>query len=172
MKNRLLSPTPWLMGSLLLGCSSTSTRMPEVAPRIDAAPPSAVAAPPTATQSVVQIDPRLQEMCNLPTPTFAFDDAAVVGPAESALGDLAHCLVAGPGKSVKLALVGHADPRGEHEYNLGLGHKRSGAIASFLTKRGVPSERLTPTSRGEFEARGQDEEGWARDRRVDVSILD
>lgn len=165
------SPTPWLVAGLLVGCSSSTQREVE-APRPQSAPTSAPAAPATPTQSVVQIDPRLQELCSLPTPTFAFDDAQVIGPAESALGELAHCLVAGPGKSVKLALVGHADPRGEHEYNLGLGHKRSGAIASFLARRGVAAERLTPTSRGELEARGEDEDGWARDRRVDVSILD
>jgi outer membrane protein OmpA-like peptidoglycan-associated protein len=28
------------------------------------------------------------------------------------------------------------------------------------------------TSRGELEARGADEDGWARDRRVEVSIVD
>jgi peptidoglycan-associated lipoprotein len=171
MRNPFLNSTPWLMGSVLIGCSSTSTRPPEVVPMREPAPATAPA-PTTPSSSVVQIDPRLQEMCNLPTPTFAFDAAEIAGPAESALGDLAHCLVAGAGKSVKLALVGHADPRGEHEYNLGLGHRRSGSIASFLSKRGVAEERLMTTSRGELEARGADEDGWARDRRVEVSIVD
>jgi peptidoglycan-associated lipoprotein len=71
-----------------------------------------------------------------------------------------------------MKLVGHADPRGEVEYNFGLGQERAGSVAEFLKERGVPSSRMVTSSRGEIEATGTEEMSWARDRRVQILLAD
>jgi peptidoglycan-associated lipoprotein len=67
-------------------------------------------------------------------------------------------------------LVGHADPRGEEEYNMVLGGKRADNVKHFLTGVGLPDAQAMTTSRGEMDATGTDESSWAKDRRVDVVL--
>lgn len=125
------------------------------------------------TESSVQIDDRIVRACgDLPTAHFAFDSANVLPDSAAALDALARCFVSGPlrGKSIKL--VGHADPRGETEYNLALGQQRAYSVLDILAQRGVEIGRMTTSSKGEFEATGSDEAGWARDRKVEVLLDD
>jgi peptidoglycan-associated lipoprotein len=72
------------------------------------------------------------------------------------------------GKNVEL--VGRADPRGEQEYNMGLGSSRATAAHSYLKGLGIADSRMSETSRGALDATGHDEEGWAKDRRVDIRV--
>ena len=69
-----------------------------------------------------------------------------------------------------MQLVGHTDPRGTDEYNLGLGTRRAESVRTYLQRLGVPATRLGPTTRGELDASGSDEAGWQRDRRVDLQL--
>lgn len=125
------------------------------------------------TSGSVQIDDKIVKACgDLPTARFAFDSADVQPDAAAALDALARCFVTGPLKGKGMRLVGHADPRGETEYNLALGQRRAGSIAEFLAKKGLESNRMQTTSKGEFEASGTDEDGWARDRKVEVLLAD
>ena len=80
----------------------------------------------------VRIDKRLADLCSLPQANFAFDSAALSPQARAALDALAGCLISGPGKDERLTLVGHADPRGDEEYNLGLGQRRASSVAGYL----------------------------------------
>jgi peptidoglycan-associated lipoprotein len=123
------------------------------------------------TSGSVHIDNKIIKLCgDLPTARFAFDSSDVQPEAASALDALARCFVSGPGKGKGLKLIGHADQRGETEYNLALGQRRAGSIAELLAKKGVESGKLATSSKGEFEASGTDEEGWARDRKVEVLL--
>ena len=70
----------------------------------------------------------------------------------------------------KLHLVGHADPRGSADYNVTLGQSRADAVASYLDTHGMSSDKTKATSRGAMDATGQNETGWAHDRRVDVLL--
>jgi peptidoglycan-associated lipoprotein len=125
------------------------------------------------TSGSVQIDDKIIKLCgDLPTARFAFDSADVQPDAAAALDALARCFVSGPGKGKGLRLIGHADSRGETEYNLALGQKRAGSIAEFLAKKGMEQGKLATSSKGEFEASGTDEDGWARDRKVEVILAD
>lgn len=125
----------------------------------------------TETSGSVQIDDKIVKLCgDLPTARFAFDSADVQPEAATALDALARCFVSGPGKGKGMKLIGHADQRGETEYNLALGQRRAGSIAEFLAKKGVESARMSTSSKGEFEASGTDEEGWARDRKVEIIL--
>ena len=88
------------------------------------------------------------------------------------LDALARCFITGPLKGKGMKLVGHADPRGELEYNLGLGQRRAGSISGFLAKKGVEQGKMATSSKGEFEASGTDEDSWARDRRVEILLAE
>ncbi|MBW2527257.1 MAG: OmpA family protein [Deltaproteobacteria bacterium] len=120
----------------------------------------------------IVIGPKIQALCDLPTANFGFDSAALDATAKGALDALATCFVSGKAKGKGMRLVGHADPRGETEYNFGLGQKRAASVASYLQGKGVEEARLETSSRGETEATGTDEEGWARDRKVEIFLAE
>jgi peptidoglycan-associated lipoprotein len=71
-----------------------------------------------------------------------------------------------------MRLVGHADPRGEDSYNLALGERRANGVKKYLTNAGLNGDQGELTSRGEMDATGADEEGWKKDRRVDIVLAD
>ncbi len=127
----------------------------------------------TPTSSSVHIEERILKACgDIPTAHFAFDSARVQPDAASGLDALARCFSTGPLRGKSMRLIGHTDPRGEVEYNLGLGQRRAGSVAGYLGSRRVGAAQLTASSRGQFDATGVDEEGWARARRVDVLLAD
>lgn len=127
----------------------------------------------TPTSGSVQIEDKIVQACgDLPTAHFAFDSANIQADAATALDALARCFISGPLKGRGMKLVGHADPRGETEYNLALGQQRAGSVANFLTKKGMEQAKVATSSKGEFEATGIDEAGWARDRKVEVLLAD
>jgi peptidoglycan-associated lipoprotein len=125
------------------------------------------------TSGSIHIDDKISKACgDLPTAHFAFDSADVSGDAAAALDALARCFVTGPLKDKGMKLVGHADSRGETQYNFGLGQKRAGSVAQFLSKKGLEEKRIATSSKGELESTGTDEQGWARDRKVDILLAE
>jgi peptidoglycan-associated lipoprotein len=125
----------------------------------------------TPTSGSVRIDPRIAQACgDLPETHFAFDSARVQSNAADALDALARCFSTGPLKGKSMRLIGHTDPRGEVEYNLGLGQRRAGSVAGYLGGHGLSNGAMATSSRGEQDATGTDEQGWARDRRVDIML--
>jgi peptidoglycan-associated lipoprotein len=142
-------------------------RMPPPPPAVGARADMA-----TLTSGSIHIDERILRACgDLPTAHFAFDSAAVQADAAAALDALARCFMTGPLAGRAMLLVGHTDPRGEVEYNLALGHRRAGNVGRFLEGRGMQRAQITTTSHGELDASGTDEAGWARDRKVDVALV-
>jgi peptidoglycan-associated lipoprotein len=167
----------------LTGCAEDPKPAPRLAagmPMVatDATPRPAMAPPPrqdtaSPTSGSVHIDDRIIKACgDVPEAHFAFDSAAVQPAAAAALDAVAHCFTVGALRGKSLRLIGHTDPRGETEYNLGLGQRRAGSVSEYLSKRGVERSHLTSSSRGEFDATGTDEDGWARDRKVDILLAD
>ena len=69
-----------------------------------------------------------------------------------------------------MRLVGHADPRGDEEYNYVLGQRRADNVRSAVVDAGMAAASIAATSRGEDDASGSDEQGWAKDRRVDIVL--
>ncbi|HEY8074161.1 MAG TPA: OmpA family protein [Labilithrix sp.] len=103
-------------------------------------------------------------------PKFDFDEAALLPEDRDVLEQVARCVTQGPMKGRKLLLVGRADPRGETEYNMVLGQNRADTVRDYLLHLGVAYEKLGGTTRGELDAEGKDEDGWKRDRRVDILL--
>lgn len=103
--------------------------------------------------------------------SFEFDSAALAEDDRMMLGDLARCLTEGALKDKSVLLIGRADARGEPEYNMILGESRADAVQRYLVDLGVGKQRMRATSRGELDATGTDEDGWAQDRRVDIELV-
>ena len=120
----------------------------------------------------MHIDDAILKACGIQAPKayFAFDSAHVQAHDTTTLEQVARCFLTGPLQDRSMKLVGHADPRGETEYNFVLGNSRSDAIAGFLRSKGMNKAKMQTTSRGELDATGTDESGWAKDRRVDMLL--
>jgi peptidoglycan-associated lipoprotein len=104
--------------------------------------------------------------CSLATVYFDFDQATVREDARSQLEQTAECLRS---EGRRAAVVGHTDPRGPEEYNIALSDRRARAVADFLARLGVDAGILRVVPKGEAEATGSDEAGWARDRKVEFT---
>lgn len=105
-------------------------------------------------------------------PSFEYDSAGLVEEDRELLSQVAKCLTEGALRGRNVSLVGRADARGEPEYNMTLGGSRSDTVNRFMIDLGVGRERMSSTSRGEMDATGSDEAGYARDRRVDIELVD
>jgi peptidoglycan-associated lipoprotein len=179
--------TSWRRSSLLgllctasavaMGCGGDKKPPPQQPAQYQPPPPNQQQAaplpPPTSpTASSISIDDAILKACGIAAPKahFAFDSANVQSQDTSTLDQVARCFVSGPLKGRTLKLVGHADPRGETEYNFVLGNSRADAVGGFMRSKGMDSAKVATTSRGELDATGSDEPGWARDRRVDLLL--
>ena len=164
---------------LLLAACGGDEKKPAKTPAPQAAeapPPSVTSAPGQKDKMAVNVDDAILKACNVKfsnvdeAPKFDFDSEQLSDQEKEVLEQVAKCLTTGPLKGRAVDLVGRADPRGETEYNMTLGAKRARAAHTFLAGLGVASDKLFDTSRGELDASGTDEQGWKRDRRVDVKL--
>jgi peptidoglycan-associated lipoprotein len=103
-------------------------------------------------------------------PSFEYDSAALAEADRQMLAEVAKCLSEGALKGKSVVLIGRADARGEPEYNMTLGESRADAVHRYLVDLGVSRGQMRATSRGEIDASGTNEDGWAKDRRVDIEL--
>ncbi|HEY5777028.1 MAG TPA: OmpA family protein [Xanthomonadales bacterium] len=103
---------------------------------------------------------------------FASGQAQLVEGGRSSLEEVVDLLQTEPDK--KIRVEGHTDSRGDAEANLLLSQQRAEAVLEALVSMGVASDRITALGMGEdFPiASNDDEDGRARNRRVDVILLD
>src|SRR5690606_15059253 len=165
--------------SLSAACSSSATPEPETpaeqpAPAEDAPAESSEKPGDDPRQSDINISDEIKKACGL-TDTeahFAYNSAKLRAEDKAVMKKLADCFMTGGLKGRTMRLVGHADPRGEEEYNMVLGGRRADNVAAAIKGEGLAEKQVTTTSRGEMEARGTDEESWAKDRRVDIVLAE
>ncbi len=76
-------------------------------------------------------------------------------------------------KTAKVRIEGHADERGEEEYNLALGDKRARGVKNYLQSMGINQERLSTLSYGEERPAvdGHGEDAWEKNRRVEFKLI-
>jgi peptidoglycan-associated lipoprotein len=124
------------------------------------------------SRSNISISEDIKKACGISDSEahFAYDSANVRPQDKAILGKLSACFMTGPLKGRSMRLVGHADPRGNEEYNMALGGRRADNVASAIANEGMDSSRMATTSRGKMDATGTDEAGWAKDRRVDILL--
>lgn len=75
-------------------------------------------------------------------------------------------------KSMRINIIGYADPRGQDRYNLNLSQSRALSAYSYLKKNGVSARRMTIIARGETNQIKDhfDQPNHAINRRVDIYI--
>lgn len=176
----LIRPATLLVwAAFAVGCAKQAPE-PETPPPAEKPAPTPAPAPAAEKpgddpqQSDVNISDAIRKACGL-TDTeahFAFNSAAVRDADRDLLKKLATCFTTGPLKGKTMLLVGHADPRGEDEYNMVLGGRRADNVGAAIKSAGLPENQLETSSRGELDATGTDEASWAKDRRVDVMLSD
>jgi len=122
------------------------------------------------SKSNIVISDEIKKACGISDAEahFAYDSANVRDQDKLVLKKLADCFSTGPLKGRQMNLVGHADPRGDEEYNRVLGQRRADNVKNAISSLGLAASRIATTSRGEDEARGTSEQSWSEDRRVDV----
>jgi len=178
MRHSFLKTSPILLVCLQAACSSTpppEAEGPVPAPT-EAASESDDSQKPgdDPAQSDINISDEIMKACGLTEPEahFAYNSANVQASDESVMKKLADCFTTGKLKGRTMRLVGHADPRGEPEYNMVLGGRRADNVAAAVKSAGLPEAQVTTTSRGETEASGTEEASWSKDRRVDIHLAD
>ncbi len=126
------------------------------------------------TYSGVQLDPSVATVCKVDTSKayFEYDSANVKGSDMTGLDGVATCVKTGALKGKTLEVVGHADARGDAEYNKQLGHSRAQSVVDYLAGQGVDKTKLAIVSKGEenADAKPSDTNGMAHDRRVDIRV--
>ena len=159
----------------LAACSSEPKPPPRaavapIAQEAPAAPPPAPV-PPQATPAL-RVSEDIRSACALPEPQthFAYNSSRVQNQDQQFLAQLSTCFTRGPLAQRRIHLVGHADPRGSEPYNLALGRERADSVKVAMLMLGLSREQVSTESRGERDATGSDEAGWARDRRVEASL--
>jgi peptidoglycan-associated lipoprotein len=126
-----------------------------------------------ATKGNVSVSEDIKKACGLSDDEafFAFNSAAVTAKDKTVLKKIADCFETGPLKGKKMDLVGHCDPRGTDDYNMALGGRRSDNVKTVMVSVGLSSGNVVTSSRGKMDATGTDESSWAKDRKVDVTIV-
>lgn len=171
-------------GGLAAACGS-DPKEPPAAPVGETSQPTATAeasAPPAAVdpgddgkdpgRSQINISDEIKKACGISDAEakFAFNSSQLRPQDHAILGKLSACFTSGPLSGRQMLLVGHTDPRGDEHYNMSLGERRAYSVQQFLVQKGMKSDQMSTSSRGELDASGTDETSWALDRRVDVKL--
>lgn len=103
---------------------------------------------------------------------FELGKADLQAGARNNLSDVVELLQSEPGKAIRIE--GHTDNTGPAALNTRLSKQRAEAVRDALVSNGIEDSRITTVGMGEdFPIAGNDtEEGRARNRRVDVILLD
>jgi len=157
---------------VVIGCGNE--KKPAAAPTTEA--PTITSAPVKRAAENIGVSEDIAKACKLQmndtasAPKFGFDKSELADSDRNVLTKVAECLTTGPLKGHSVKLIGRADTRGEGQYNMALGAHRATGVSDYLGKLGVAKTQLDVTSRGELDATGTDEAGWASDRRVDIIL--
>ncbi|MEA1919553.1 MAG: OmpA family protein, partial [Campylobacterota bacterium] len=155
------------------GTEAISDDVAAVAPTVAAATTAAIVAEEdtSSTQSVAAIP-----LCDLSKINRrVYFDYASPDISENAKPDLetaAACLKDHP--DTKVEFEGHTDSIGSAKFNQKLSEKRSMSAKVFVAAKGIDSERIMTSGRGENDpiASNKTDEGRAENRRVDIYFID
>ncbi len=102
---------------------------------------------------------------------FEYDKAIILKESYGDLESLTNLLLIR--EELKISLEGHTDSDGTEEYNMRLSKNRVEAVKDFIVAHGVDPSRIKTAYFGESRpiADNATEEGKARNRRVDMEIL-
>ncbi len=141
----------------------------------------AVADAPVRARPTAAAAPAAPAAAAVPAPTkvtfssdalFDFDKAVLKPEGKKNLDGLV-AKIKGVNLDVVIA-VGHTDSMGPDAYNQRLSLARAEAVKAYLVNQGVPADRVRTEGKGESEpvASNDTREGRAKNRRVDVTVLE
>lgn len=170
----LVSGSAMVLLLAVCGCSKKPAQTPLNEAGNDEAPASVAEKPATDTTSSIEVAENIAQACGLASSEtfFEYNSARLNKVADDMFARLATCFTTGPLASRTMTVVGHADPRGDDEYNLTLGGSRAGSVADALEQKGLPAAQVKTSSRGELDATGSDEASWSRDRKVALLLVE
>lgn len=98
---------------------------------------------------------------------FDFDKSNIKPEFEPVLKANAGWMQANSGS--KATVEGHCDERGSVEYNIALGDRRANSAKNYMTKLGIPDNRLSTISYGEERplCKEHNESCWWQNRRAE-----
>jgi len=153
--------------SALVACKSSSDVEEAAAPASSSSSSASSSAAPSAP-ALSQEEIRAQNALRQTVFYFDFDIAEFKAEDRNTLTYHARDLAANPNKRIRLE--GHADERGTREYNLALGERRANGILNYMVVNGASRSQIEVVSYGEERPAqtGQNEQAYARNRRVEV----
>lgn len=165
MKPSLLITAPAIASLLLLGCGSKQKTK-----TVTTAPVDQQLGSRTAKTERASGDLR-DALLHLRRVHFAFDTETILPEGRTSLEEAARVLRSHP--NVQVYIDGHTDERGTSEYNLALGEKRARAVSDYLTRLGIPDERLQIMTFGKEQLRdsGRGELANAKNRRAEFRLM-
>ena len=164
-----------VIATAVMGCGSNAVSTPKTqtassGPTTSEQPMNTSKSDDKGTSGMISISDDVRRACGISENEayFAFDSANVRPNDHQTIDKLAKCFSTGPLKGRRMQLVGHADPRGDDNYNIALGGSRADSVKKLIVNEGLESSKVVTSSRGEMDATGMDEATWAKDRRVDI----
>ena len=104
--------------------------------------------------------------------TFETNSAELTPRAKSSLDVVAKALQADKLAEFKFAIEGHADPRGQADFNMTLSQSRAESVVAYLVEQhGINRERLKPVGKGATELVNTQRVDAPENRRVTITTL-
>jgi outer membrane protein OmpA-like peptidoglycan-associated protein len=144
------------------------TPAPDVTPVPDVTPTPDVTPAPDVTTPLPVIDK--SGLTSIGDINFLINQSVVQSKFYPVLNETANLLKSMPGS--KILIAGHTDITGDESLNQRLSLRRANSIKNYLTKRGIPAERIEVVSFGELKPKflNTTAAGRALNRRVEVYI--
>jgi OOP family OmpA-OmpF porin len=103
---------------------------------------------------------------------FATDEATLEPGSMDALEDMADAMRSN--EAIRISIEGHTDDTGDIEHNKELSLRRAASVRRALMARGIQQERIEVVGWGDEKpvASNADEAGRARNRRIEIVVLD
>jgi outer membrane protein OmpA-like peptidoglycan-associated protein len=98
---------------------------------------------------------------------------AIIKPISFPILDAVAATIVGNPQILLLEVQGHADERGDDDYNMRLTEDRAAAVKQYLIEHGVPGDKLQSHGYGETKpvCPQHNEACWSKNRRVEFVIL-
>lgn len=100
---------------------------------------------------------------------FTTGSFEIVSAYQNQLNLIADALSENP--QLQVRLTGHADNRGDKQYNQALSMQRALSVKQFLNKQGVADSQIVTLAEGENDSRAEQSDTLFFDRRVVIQIL-
>jgi OmpA-OmpF porin, OOP family len=136
-------------------------------------PPPPPAPPPPPPEPPKQLTRLRRGAIETMSPIFFETAKAIIKPISyPTLDAVAETMRANP-QLLIVEVQGHADERGDDDYNMRLTEDRAAAVVEYLVKKGVDADRLRSHGYGETKpvCHRHDEPCWSKNRRVEFVIL-